>query len=126
MLIKRLQEFIEYEGINIFAFEKRIGLANNSIRKKFASGRSNMGTETLTAILETYPELSADWLLLGKGCMLRKDNKQTSLIEQYEQSNIDIQASSFSEALQIINKQQDTIKELTKALTTIIENSTRQ
>lgn len=125
MLIKRLQEFLEYEGINIFAFEKRIGLANNTIRKKFASGRNNMGTETLTAILEAYPELSADWLLLGEGRMLRKDNEPVKQTEPSEQSSIDQQASSLSEALQIISKQQDTIKELTKALTTIIENSTK-
>ena len=125
MLIKRLQEFLEYEGINIFAFEKRIGLANNTIRKKFASGRSNMGTETLTAILEAYPELSADWLLLGEGYMLRKDNEPVKQTEPSEQSSIDQQSSSLSEALQIISKQQDTIKELTKALTTIIENSTK-
>lgn len=126
MLIKRLQEFLEYEGINIFAFEKSIGLANNTIRKKFASGRSNMGTETLTAILEAYPKLSANWLLLGEGCMLRENNEQKSQEVQTDPSNKDLQASDLSEALQIIKKQQDTIIELTKALTTLIENTNKK
>ena len=119
MLIKRLQEFLEYEGINIFAFEKSIGLANNTIRKKFASGRNNMGTETLTAILEAYPKLSAEWLLLGKGNMLAEEDAKQSIPDHTEQQ----QASDLSEALQIIKKQQDTIIELTKALTSFIENN---
>ena len=119
MLTKRLQEFIDYEGLNIFAFEKSIGLANNSIRKKLAYGRNNMSTETLLAILETYPQLSADWLILGTGNMLREDNTKP----KPELPNKDCQASDLSEALQIIKKQQDTIIELTKALTTLIDTS---
>lgn len=119
MLIKRLQEFLEYKSISVFAFEKRIGLTNNSIRKKITSGRSNMGTETLTAILETYPELSADWLILGVGNMLRDDNTKQ------EPQNKDAQLLELTEALQIIKKQQDTIIELTKALTALVENKTK-
>ena len=116
MLIQRLQQFIEHIGISTFAFEKSIGYTNNTIRKKLVSGRSNMGTDTLIAILEKYPQLSADWLLLGKGSMLREDNS-----EQAPQK----ETSDLTDALQIINKQQDSIKELTKAVATLIENSTR-
>lgn len=118
MLIKRLQEFIEYQGLNHFAFEKSVGLSNCALRKKLESGLGNLKTDTLKAILEKYPELSADWLILGIGSMLRENNKE-------EPQKKDTQASNLAEALQIIDKQQDTIKELTKALTTLIENTSK-
>lgn len=118
MLIKRLQEFIEYQGLNHFAFEKSVGLSNCALRKKLDSGLGNLKTDTLKAILEKYPELSADWLILGTGSMLRYNNKE-------EFQSKDSQASNLNDALQIINKQQDTIKELTKAVTILIENTNK-
>lgn len=118
MLIKRLQEFIEYQGLNHFAFEKSVGLSNCALRKKLDSGLGNIKTDTLKAILEKYPNLSPDWLILGVGNMLREDNKK-------DQQNLDTQASNITEALQIIKKQQDTIIELTKAVTTLIENTSK-
>lgn len=120
MLIKRLQEFIEYQGLNHFAFEKSVGLSNCALRKKLDSGLGNLKTDTLKAILEKYPELSADWLILGTGSMLRYNNKEES-----QSKDKDTQASNLNDALQIINKQQDTIKELTKAVTILIENTNK-
>lgn len=111
MIASRLKEFIAYKGISVFGFEKSIGLANNTIRKKLASGHSNMGTDTLQLILKTYPELSADWLLLGIGEMLRKDNKEPE--------------ETGDPQLEIIKQQQQTISELTKALTTLIEKQSK-
>lgn len=106
MLIERLRQYIDFKGLNIYAFERSVGLSNNTIRKKLDSGRNNMGTDTLQAILKTYPDLSADWLLLGTGEMLRQE-KETD-------------ATTI-----IIKQQQQTITELTKAITTLIENTSK-
>lgn len=119
MLIKRIGEFIDFKGTNTFAFEKSIGVANCTIRKKLESGIGDIKADTIRAILEKYPELSPDWLLLGQGQMLRQEPPPLT------DSPKDYQASDLTEALQIIKKQQDTIIELTKALTTLIENTTK-
>lgn len=103
-MIYRLKEYIEYKGLNVSSFEKSLGMANNTIRKKIVSGNSNMGTDTLQIILKNYPELSADWLLLGIGEMIRK----------HETPAMDTQKE-----LQVIAQLQKTISELTETLNLI-------
>lgn len=80
-----------------------------------------MGTDMLNAILTTYPELSADWLLLGTGEMLRTVDDEQCTTDEPQAEKTDI-----NEMMQIIKQQQQTISELTKALTTLIENSNKK
>nr|WP_314289618.1 S24 family peptidase [uncultured Capnocytophaga sp.] len=64
---ERIKRFIESEHISISAFEKAIDVSNgyiNSISK-------NIGVEKLNVILEKYPKLNIEWLITGKGEMLK-------------------------------------------------------
>ena len=64
---ERIKRFIESEQISISAFEKAIDVSNgyiNSISK-------NIGVEKLNVILEKYPKLNIEWLITGKGEMLK-------------------------------------------------------
>lgn len=123
-MINRLREFIEYKGLNVFAFEKSVGLSNNTIRKKLDSGRNNMGTDTLQAILNTYTELSAEWLLLGIGNMLKNDTSQNKDATPPDKTDTE-SPETLKETLYIIKQQQQTISDLTKALTTLIEQQSK-
>ncbi len=74
MVKVRIKQFCESQGITVSAFEKSIGVANgyvNSISK-------SIGIEKICRILEKYPILDLEWLLTGKGDMLRVDSAQTS------------------------------------------------
>ena len=62
---------IEYYGLNTSQFEKKIFSSNGSIRTVLNRG-SGLNVSTVTRILENCPEISPDWLLLGKGEMLRQ------------------------------------------------------
>ena len=69
---KRLKDFIKSQGLTISGFEKDINVSNgyvNSISK-------GIGGEVLLSILENSPKLNIDWLLTGKGSMLKEDTSK--------------------------------------------------
>lgn len=64
---ERLKIFIKCLGISVLTFEKSIGVSNgyvNSISK-------GIGKDILNSILEKYSNLNIEWLLTGKGEMLK-------------------------------------------------------
>lgn len=70
--IERLQYFMEKKGINDNQMTVNAGLSVGLIGKAKVSGKG-MSSMNIEKVLLAYPELSADWLLTGKGSML-KDN----------------------------------------------------
>lgn len=66
----RIDEFINYLGISRLRFEEQSGLTINSL----ANCKNSPNGNAIAKIIESNPELSPDWLLLGKGEMLRSNN----------------------------------------------------
>ena len=66
---RRLYEFIRFSNLNIRAFENSIEASNGVIRR-FIEEETSIKSETIIRILTVYPDLSAEWLLRGKGEML--------------------------------------------------------
>ncbi len=71
--LERIKQFIDCKGLSVSAFEKSVGMSNASFGKSLKN-KGAIGTDKLENILKVYPELSATWLLTGRGDML----KQTS------------------------------------------------
>lgn len=72
-----LTQFLDYKKISVLNFEKRLGV--RSTIQKAIKGNSNIGTNLLGKIVAEFPEIDPDWLLTGKGEMLRfKDQKKES------------------------------------------------
>lgn len=87
-MIERINEFIEYQGLSIRAFEQKISASNGLIRKAIANN-TDIQSKWLTNIVENYPQINPEWLLTGKGAMLREPSqKETS--SQTQQSNTEI------------------------------------
>lgn len=66
-----LKEYIDYKGISIFQFEKKIGV--RSTIDKAVKTSSNLRGDILAKILMEFPDVNPDWLLTGKGGMLKSD-----------------------------------------------------
>lgn len=64
----RIREIIEYKNISARQFCIDVGIANGYLDKV-----KDVGSEKLLKILNTYPEINPEWLLTGKGEMLRKE-----------------------------------------------------
>lgn len=69
---KRLIDFLSFLKIGQNAFEKKVGIANGYI----SHNKGSIGSEIISKISESYPELNMDWLLTGKGNMINGDNNK--------------------------------------------------
>lgn len=69
-VINRIKEIIVEKygerGENLFS--KEIGIPQVSLNN-YTSGRRKVSFEVIDAILRTFPEVSAEWLLRGQGSM---------------------------------------------------------
>lgn len=68
--IERLQYFMEKQGINDNQMTIAAGLSVGLLGKLKKSGKG-MSSANIEKILSSYPKLNADWLLTGKGDMLK-------------------------------------------------------
>jgi SOS-response transcriptional repressor LexA len=68
--IERLQYFMEKQGINDNQMTIAAGLSVGLLGKLKKSGKG-MSSVNIEKILSSYPKLNADWLLTGKGDMLK-------------------------------------------------------
>ena len=69
---ERIIEFLKRENKSSAQFALEIGVQPSSI-SHIISGRNNPSLDFIMKMLSKYPDLSADWLLFGKGHMLRED-----------------------------------------------------
>lgn len=70
----RVGKIIEEKGLNHTEFANEVGV-QRSVISHVVSGRNRPGVELLQNILERYPEIQPNWLLLGKGNMKKMDEK---------------------------------------------------
>lgn len=66
----RLKRFLDYQGMSVRQFETTIGSSDGKIAK-FLTSNSSLKSDTLNQIMENFPQLSIEWLLTGKGDMLK-------------------------------------------------------
>ena len=70
--IDRLEFFMKTEGLNSNSLTVAAGLSNGLICKALKN-RSSMNSDSIERILCAYTNLSAEWLMTGKGTMYVND-----------------------------------------------------
>ncbi len=71
-ILDRLQQFMNHEKLTVYQINKEAGLSKGLISNAFSNQRG-LTTSTLEAILNTYPQLNANWLIVGRGEMLNPE-----------------------------------------------------
>ena len=77
----------------------------------------------LLKIVEVFPELSLDWLLLEKGSMMRQFDAKNVNVTSSPQTNVangDMKIEAPAELVAIIAKQQEAINSLTETINKLI------
>jgi transcriptional regulator with XRE-family HTH domain len=69
--LQRIKEYIDFKGISIHAFEQKIGMSNGSFASQLKNNKT-IGVDKLENILNTYKDISPEWLLTGKEPMLKE------------------------------------------------------
>jgi len=82
-MIERLKQFIESQSISISLFEKKISASNGMIRKAITNN-TDIQSKWISAIIDNFPSLNIEWLLAGKGEMLRPNNTALPKVVAHE------------------------------------------
>ena len=69
---KRIRELMEAQALSPSKFAEAIGVQRSNI-SHILSGRNKPSLELINKILDRYPEVNTDWLLLGKGPLFTRE-----------------------------------------------------
>lgn len=70
-IIERLQKVIEYEGLTVSSFARRIGVGDQTVRGIVVQKRNKPGYDLIYRIAQTFEWLSIEWLITGSGEMVK-------------------------------------------------------
>ena len=73
-MIERLLQIVEYYKLSVREFERVIGVSEGVINKTIARN-TGLKAETIQKIVEKFPQISLNWILLGEGKMLKSEDK---------------------------------------------------
>ncbi len=71
---QRIIEYLDYKGYKKDDFFQKTDIARSNFSGNGA--KSEIGGDKLVKILTSYPDINPDWLLTGKGKMLRADSSE--------------------------------------------------
>jgi len=112
-ILERIRKIVEHENISFSALEASIGASKGVFSKALANG-TDIQSKWLVNLSENYPQYSSEWLLAGKGEMLKKDVLKDS-IESYLPKELEDVTNAVIDALKmVISSQEKTIQSLEK------------
>lgn len=97
MVTNRIGKYLENKGISFYSFENTLGVSRGSISKAVKENK-NIGSSVLENILSKFPDLSPDWLLTGKGPMLRQSEPARGV--SYTHGGEDLNTAVFEDTPQ--------------------------
>ena len=68
---KNILQFIEYKGITAYKFYKETGISRGIL-----SQNNGLSEDNTLRFLAYFPEVNAEWLLTGKGEMIKTKSKE--------------------------------------------------
>jgi phage repressor protein C with HTH and peptisase S24 domain len=80
-MLNRIKQYIDFKNISIAAFEKSIGMSNASFGKSLKTN-GTIGADKIENILKIYKDINVEWLVTGKGLMLKDDSNVNLVREQ--------------------------------------------
>ena len=75
----RLKDWMENKGLKPSVFADKIGV-NRATISHILSGRNKPSIDFLEKLLHVYPELNANWLIIGIGYMQTKKQEKQVLV----------------------------------------------
>lgn len=75
-ILSRIQKIINSENITVGALERQIGASKGVLSRAINNG-TDIQSKWLQILVENYPQYSAQWLLTGRGEMLKSPTSPT-------------------------------------------------
>lgn len=122
-MISRIKELIEYSGLSTRAFALKCGIKDNTFSNQL-NGVRDVSLNTITSILLTFENISAEWLMRGKGEMLLTSEQPTEAKDRMSKliDTIAFQQDTINNLQRRINELETTNKRLEVELTIFKNN----
>jgi len=78
----RLRKVLEHYGLSAYRLAKEIDFSN-AATLNLLSGKTHPSYEFLTRLMELYPDVNSNWLLLGRETMFMDPNIRPKSISHY-------------------------------------------
>lgn len=88
-MIERIEQFIRNQGLSVRAFEKTINASDGMIRRAI-NNNTDIQSKWIALIAEKYPHMNIDWLITGRGPMLRESSLKEVPVQVSQQPNTEI------------------------------------
>ena len=86
-IVERLRLYLTFKDVSVSVAEQKIGISNASLSKPF-NNNTTIKTDTLEKLLNIFDDISSEWLLTGKGNMLKSMEGLTYVSEPEEKYGI--------------------------------------
>ncbi|MDI6051175.1 hypothetical protein QLS31_15205 [Flavobacterium sp. XS2P24] len=73
--LHRIKKYLDFKGVTVSAFEKKLNFSNGSFASQLKKNKT-IGVDKLEHILIENSDLDANWLLTGKGQMIKKNRSE--------------------------------------------------
>lgn len=80
-MVSRIKQLISRMGSSTRAFALRCGLRQNTLSNQL-NGMRELSLQTVAAILEMNPQISAEWLMRGTGEMFNSEQPNSAELER--------------------------------------------
>lgn len=113
-IIDRLRRVLEWSGKSQRAFGDTIGFSSATLNNYLLRKRDSIDASLLISIISTYREINSDWLLTGRGEMLKDFNSVAELKEDRVPYGInsDPMQSLIKQQSELISQQKNIIDDL--------------
>ena len=81
IMIDRISLILKTKNLSPSLFADEIQVQRSSV-SHVLSGRNKPSLDFVLKILSSYPEVSSDWLMFGKGQMLKQTEKEENVIRE--------------------------------------------
>ncbi|GAB4451246.1 MAG: hypothetical protein OHK0036_11480 [Bacteroidia bacterium] len=100
--IDRIIKYIKYKGISKNEFCKQ-----NHLNHSFFHSTGNLTISTINEIIKNHPDLNLEWLIIGKGEMIKKVSAEAEQIKEIQEKLklYEDLISSLKETNELLKKQ---------------------
>lgn len=106
LVLERIIELQKNKSKSVREFAFQIGVKQNTLNQQLKKERA-ISLDTIMSILSSFEDISAEWLLRGKGDMQ---------LQEKEENNDNLDMSERKTYLSIIDRQQRTIDNLNSVI----------
>jgi len=87
-LNQRVRDIINFYGLSNYALSKKMGMDRSDILNNIVNDKTTVSSKAITHILQALPDVSPDWLLFGKGTMMRAPKNRSMAKQTQMNENI--------------------------------------